>query len=311
MDVVDWLRDADPAIRWQVMQDLLDEPAEAVAAERTRVAREGWGARLLGLQGQDGQWDGGTYYPAWAATTEFTGQPWTATHYSLLLLHDLGVDPDDESVRAAVARVRESSCWDDGGPFFFEGEVEPCINGMVVALGSYFGEDVSGVVERLIDEQLQDGGWNCEAPEGSVRSSFHTTICVLEGLLAYEHATGGSAEVRSDRGRGEEYLLERRLFRRRSTGEVIKPAWVQPAFPTRWHYDILRGLDHLRRSGSSPDPRVDEAVERLAAARSDDGTWRLERVHPGATHFDLEPVGEASRWITPRALRVLDWYSAS
>lgn len=311
MTVVDWLMDADAAIRWQVMRDLFDEPAGAVAAERARVAREGWGARLLALQSEDGQWDGGTYFPAWAATTEFTGQPWTATTYSLLLLRDLGVDPDDETVRAAIARVRKSSRWEEGDQPFFEGEVEPCINGLAVAIGAYFGEDVSDVVERLLGEQLDDGGWNCEAAEGSVRSSFHTTICVVEGLLEYEQSTGGSAPVQGARARGEEYLLDRRLYRRRSTGEVINPEWAQPAFPTRWHYDILRGLDHLRQSGAAPDPRATEAVELLAAARDDDGTWRLEKVHPGAVHFELEQVGGPSRWNTLRALRVLDWYGAS
>jgi hypothetical protein len=309
MTVVDWLMEGDPAIRWQVMRDLLDEPSEVVAAERARVAREGWGARLLALQGDDGQWDGGTYFPAWAETTEFTGQPWTATTYTLLLLRDLGADPGDERVRAAIGRVRESSRWEEGGQPFFEGEVEPCINGMAVAIGAYFGEEVSGIVEKLLGEQLADGGWNCQAAEGSVRSSFHTTINVVEGLLEYEAATGGSDAVRTARARGEEYLLERRLLRRRSTGDVIEPDWLHPVYPPRWHYDILRGLDHLRRSGADPDPRAAEAVELLEAA-GDDGTWRLERVHSGAVHFDLEEVGGPSRWNTLRARRVLDWYEA-
>ncbi len=205
MTVLDWLLDSDPAIRWQVLRDLADAPAEVVAAERARVATEGWGARLLALQGEDGQWAGGAFFPhgKWDRNEP---QPWTATANSLVLLQEFGVDPHAESVRQAVAQVREHCRWEHAGQPFFSGEVEPCINGMVVALGAYFDQDVDGVVARLLGEQLEDGGWNCEAENGSVRSSFHTTINVLEGLLAHERATGGSAESIAARRRGEEYL---------------------------------------------------------------------------------------------------------
>ena len=241
-----WLLDSDPAIRWQVLRDLTGTPAETVAAERARVASEGWGARLLALQGEDGQWAGGALFPARRPVDPngrpIAGQPWTATAYSLVLLRDFGIDPQDDRVRRALARVRDNCRWEHAGQPFFSGEVEPCINGMVITLGVYFGQNVESVVGRLLGEQLDDGGWNCEAENGSVRSSFHTTIRVLEGLLAYEQATGGSAEVIAARRRGEEYLLERRLFRRQSSGAVIDPAWLQFSFPTRWHYDVLRGL---------------------------------------------------------------------
>lgn len=195
------------------------------------------------------------------------------------------------------------------GQPFFGGEVEPCINGMVVALGVYFDQDVDRVVARLLSEQLEDGGWNCEAEHGSVRSSFHTTIRVLEGLLAHEHATGGSAELRAARRRAEEYLLERKLFRRKSTGEIVDPAWLQFSFPTRWHYDVLRGLDYFRATGDQPDPRIDEAIELLRSKQQPDGTWLLENTHPGAVPFALEEGDDRpSRWNTLRALRVLGWY---
>jgi hypothetical protein len=313
--VIDWLLDSDPAVRWQVLRDLLDAPAEIVAAERSRVATEGWGARLLALQGEDGLWAGGALFPARRPTSDtgepIEGQPWTATAYSLVLLRDFGVDPHDDTVRRAVAQVREHCRWEHAGQRFFSGEVEPCINGMVATLGAYFDQDVDGVVARLVGEQLEDGGWNCEAENGSVRSSFHTTIRVLEGLLAHERATGGSAESIAARRRGEQYLLERRLFRRKSTGAVVDPAWLQFSFPTRWHYDVLRGLEYFRAAGDPPDPRVDEAVELLHSRRQPDGTWLLENTHPGAVHFALEDGdGRPSRWNTLRALRVLDWYSA-
>jgi len=308
MTVLEWLLDSDPGIRWQVLRDLADAPADAVAAERARVAKEGWGARLLDLQGEDGQWAGGALFPA-RRDRSVKGQPWTATAYSLVLLCDLGVDPQCERVRRVVAQVREHCRWEHAGQPFFSGEVEPCINGMTLVLGACFGQDVDGVAARLAGEQLEDGGWNCQAENGSVRSSFHTTIRVLEGLLAHERATGGSAESIAARRRGEEYLLERKLFRRKSTGAVVDPAWLQFSFPTRWHYDVLRALEYFRAAGERPDTRIDEAVNLLRSKRQPDGTWLLENTHPGVVHFALdEGDGRPSRWNTLRALRVLRWY---
>lgn len=316
MDVLDWLLDSDPAIRWQVLRDLCDAPAEVVAAERARVASEGWGKRVLDLQGDDGLWAGGALFPARGGQplpwTREEGQPWTATAYSLQLLCDLGVDPADERVRRAVERVRDHARWEHDNQPFFEGEVEPCINGMVVVLGSCFSQDVDPVVDRLVAEQLEDGGWNCEAEFGSVRSSFHSTIRVLEGLLAHERATGGSVAATAARRRGEAYLLERHLFRRLSTGEVVDPAWLQFSFPTRWHYDVLRGLEHVRAAGGPPDPRLDEAIGIVRSKRQPDGTWLLENTHRGAIHVALEDGdGRPSRWNTLRALRVLRWSERS
>ena len=309
MDVIDWLLDSDPAIRWQVMRDLMDAPASDVAAERARVADQGWGARLLSLQGDDGQWAGGACFPAGFRWGAEQGQPWTATLPTLQLLYDFGIDPADERVRRAVAAVRDGCRWEHAGQRFFDGEVEPCINGRVVTLGSYFGQDVVGVVARLLGEQLEDGGWNCEAERGSTRGSFHTTICVLEGLLACERAGGAAAEVLAARHRGEEYLLERTLFRRKSTGDVIDAAWLAFSFPVWWHYDVLRGLDYFCAAADAPDARLEEAIALLRSKRQPDGTWLLEHTHRGAMHFALEDGdGRPSRWNTLRALRVLRWY---
>jgi hypothetical protein len=227
----------------------------------------------------------------------------------LQLLHDLGIDPADDRVREAVSQVRDHCRWEHAGQPFFSGEVEPCINGRTVSLGTYFGQDVEGVVARLLGEQLEDGGWNCEAENGSVRSSFATTINVLEGLRAHERATGGSAESIAARRRGEEYLLERRLARRKSTGDIVNPAWLQFSFPIRWHYDVLRALEYFRSVGDVPDPRMDEAIGLLRSKQQPDGTWLLENTHPGRVHFALEDGdGRPSRWNTLRALRVLRWY---
>jgi hypothetical protein len=299
MAVMEWLLDSDPSIRWQVMQDLMDAPDEVVAAERSRVASEGWAARLLDLQAPDGQWGGGAYvFPGWTSTTD-----------TLMLLRQMGLDPTSARARAAVALVRDTS-WGaefDDAPFF-EGEIEPCINGRVFASGAYFGEASERLLDRLLRGQLEDGGWNCEAPR-SRRSSFHSTICVLEGLLEYERTTGITAPVSNARLRGHEYLLERRMFRSLSTGGVIDPAWMQFSFPPRWHYDVLSGLDYLRRAGAEADQRLAEAIELVEKKQGSDGRWLLENPHPGQVHFEMEDgPGTASRWNTLRALRVLDWY---
>jgi len=314
MTVVDWLLDSDPAIRWQVLRDLVDAPVEVVEAARARIAVEGWGDQLLALQGEDGQWAGGACFPArnFREWDKSPGQPWISTLPTLQLLHDFGVDPCSDRVRRAVALVRDHCRWEHAGQPFFSGEVEPCINGRTLTLGTYFHQNVDGVATRLLGEQLEDGGWNCEAENGSVRSSFATTINVLEGLLSRERATRGSAELIAARRRGEEYLLERKLLRRKSTGEVVSPSWLQFSFPVRWHYDVLRALEYFRSAGDVPDPRMDEAIELLRSKQQPDGTWLLENTHPGMIHFELEDGdNQPSRWNTLRALRVLRWYEQS
>jgi hypothetical protein len=310
MTLMDWLLDSDPAIRWQVLRDLVHAPAEVIAGERARVTTEGWGARLLSLQGEDGRWAGGACFPAQSFNWRVEkGQPWTSTLPTLQLLCDFGIDPSSERVRRAVAQVRDNCRWEHAGQPFFSGEVEPCINGRTVRLGVYFQQNVDQVVARLVAEQLQDGGWNCEAENGSVRSSFDTTINVLEGLLAHQRATCGTAESIAARRRGEQYLLERKLFRRKSTGEVVSPAWLQFSFPIRWHYDVLRALEYFRSAGDAPDPRMDEAIHLLRSKQQPDGAWLLENTHPGKVHFALEDGdGRPSRWNTLRAMRVLNWY---
>ena len=302
MTVIDWLLDSDPAIHWQVMRDLTSEPLDVVTAERAKVATEGWGARLLALQGTDGQWAGYTYNPHHRAEP---GQPWNTTAWSLQQLREFGVEPGNERVQQAIERVREHSRWEYDNLPFFTGEVEPCINGLTVALGAYYGEDVSPIVDRLLTEQLEDGGWNCDADRGSTRSSFHTTIAVLDGLREF----GGGPEVARARHRAQEYLLDRYLMRRLSDGAVPDETWLQFSYPTRWYYDVLRALDYLRGVGATPDPRMAEAIGLVEIKRGGDGRWLLENTHLGAVPFELEPGdGQPSRWNTLRALRVLAWY---
>jgi len=308
--LIDWLLDADPAIRWQVLRDLTDAPADVVAAERARVATDGWGARLLAARDPDGQWMGGACFPRRGDPPEDGSQPWTATLPVLRELRDFGLDPASDIARETTALVAANCLWEYDDLPFFAGEVEPCINGGAVALGAYFGADVDGIVTRLLADELDDGGWNCDTERGSTVSSFSSTICVLEGLLEHQRATGGSAQLSAARARGEQYLLERSLFRRRSTGQVADDAWLQFSFPTRWHYDVLRGLEYFREADVR-DPRLAEAIELVRSKRQLDGTWLLENTHPGAVHVRLEDGdGHSSRWNTLRALRVLDWWDA-
>ena len=298
MDTLDWLLDADPAIRWQAMRDLMEASPATAAAARARVAREGIAAEVLARQGSDGAW-------------HRTDTPdWLPTLFTMQLLRATGVDRGDSGVASAVARLQAGFRWHEsfGAKSFFDGEVEPCINGGVLALGAYFGRPTGSLAHRLIGEQLEDGGWNCESPK-STRSSFHTTICVLEGLHEYERAVGSTPEIAAARRRGDEYLLDRNLFRRRSTGEVANPAFLTFAFPPRYHYDVLRALDYFRAAGARPDARMDEAVHVVRSRRQPDGRWLLDRSHDEALAFALgESVGEPSRWNTLRALRVLRWY---
>jgi hypothetical protein len=305
MDVIAWLLEGDPAIRWQVLRDLTDGSPDEVAAERARVEHEGWGAQLLAAEDEDGLWAGGACFPRGYAGG--VGQPWTATMHTLQTLELLGLEPSSGSARQAIALVAANGRWDHAGQPYFAGEVEPCINGRTIDTGAYFGVDVAGIVERILGEPLEDGGWNCEAERGSVRSSFDTTINVLDGLLEVERTGGGTLETREARRSGEEYLLERGLFRRKSTGEVAVPGYLDFAFPYYWHYDVLRALDYFRSAGD-PDPRMAEAVEVVRSKPQPDGRWLLDHVHPGIVHLDLEAVGEPSRWNTLRALRVLAWW---
>jgi hypothetical protein len=301
VDTLGWLLDADPAIRWQAMRDLTDASPEAIALERARVPREGLGAEIIARQGADGAW-------------HREGSPdWLPTLFTLQLLRATGIDRAAPTVVSAVARLRAGFRWHEelGKKPFFEGETEPCINGGALALGAYFGHPSETLVHRLLREQLGDGGWNCEAPK-STRASFHTTICVLEGLLEYEHAVGSTPDVTAARKRGEEYLLTRGLFRRLSSGEVANPEFLELAFPPRYHYGVLRALDYLRATGAPPDPRAGDAMRLVEKRRQPGGEWLLERAYDESLALPFpESAGEPSRWNTLRALRVVRWFEGA
>ena len=295
---IKWLLDSDPSIRWQVMRDLTGEAPGAIAAERSRIASEGWGAQLLARQSPNGSWPGGQWD--------------LVTLWSLVVLKDLGLDPASEQARKMIDRVDRGLVFEplNNRPFL-HGETEPCINGRILGIGAHFKEPNDALAAQLLDEQLEDGGWNCDAPK-SCRSSFHSTICVLEGLLAYERAGRKLAALTKARSRAENYLLERRMFRSLRTGEAIDKHWLRFSFPMHWHYDILRGLDYLRDAGIKPDSRIDDAIEIVMKRRHQNGRWPMNLLHREQIPLEMETeVGRASRWNTLRALRVLRWYSDS
>ncbi len=300
-DVHAWLLDSDPAIRWQVFADLDRAPAEVVDAERQRVATEGWGARLLAVQDPDGTWAGALYSPKWTSTT-----------YTLLLLHWLGLPTGHPAALAGCERL-----WD--GANYFEGglnlaktirQPETCITAMLVLLARSFGHDdprVDRAVQWLLDQQLADGGWNCETVRcGSQHGSFHTTISTLDALHRYE-TTGGGLPVSDAAQRGRAFFCDHHLYRSHRTGAVVDPAFTKFPFPPQWHFDIVRGLEHFRTADAERDPRLADAIDVIRQRRRTDRTWPVQRGHPGRSWFRLEEPGP-SRWATLRALRVLNWW---
>jgi hypothetical protein len=313
--VVDWLIDSDPSIRWQVLRDLLDAPQQVWSAERDKIEVEGWGARILSLQDPDGQWAGGSYIPKdfTKDERETVGFPWTATAHTLSLLREFGLNPHSETAMKTTKLVGQFCRWDEGNQLFWEGETEECINGGTVANGAYFGADVEPIVQRLLGDKQNDGGWNCERCNGSTVSSFATTMNVLEGLLEYERATGGTPQSVEARRAGEEYLLKRHLFRRLTTSQPADEKYLQFLHPDYWQYDVLRALDYFRSAGlltnSKPDPRLEEAIDHVRSKRQSDGKWLLDWKMPGRIWFDVDDgPGKPSQWITLRAMRVLKWW---
>ena len=316
--LLDWLLDSDPALRWQVERDLAGAPEETWRATRARVAEEGFGAQLLARQDPDGQWAGGAYFPAdfdfaGPEAEESAGQPWTATTWSLNMLREWGLDP---SVLAGTAeRLAANSRWEYEGLPYWGGEVDCCINGYTLANGAWLGADVAGLVDWFAEHRMADGGWNCEWVEGSTRSSFHSTLNSLKGLLWYDLLTD-EPTTRELRSSGEEYLLERRLYRRLSTGEPVASWATRFAYPFRWIYSVLNAADYFRAAalldGQPPDPRMADAINLIRAARRPDGTWVQACRHPGRVWFEVDvPEGEPSPWLTFYATRVLEWWDAT
>jgi hypothetical protein len=318
--LTDWLLDSDPALRWQVERDVTHEPREVWESTRARVATEGFGARLLARQDSDGQWAGGAFFPGdfdfdGPEAADGAGQPWTATTWTLNSLREWGLDSTVLRDRGTAELLAANSRWEYEDLPYWGGEVDCCINAWTVSNGLWLGADISGIVDWFVEHRLADGGWNCEWVEGSTRSSFHSTLNALKGLLDYDVATGGTDATRAARHSGEEYLLTRGLFRRLSTGEPVA-TWVDRfRYPMRWSYSVLNAAEYFRQrsllADTAPDPRMADAIELIRAARQPDGTWLQGAVLPGRVWFDVDVAeGEPSKWLTLSGIRVLDWWDA-
>lgn len=317
---ITWLLDSDPALRWQVERDLVGRPPEVWEATRAQTSAEGFGARLLAHQDSDGQWAGGAFFPAdfdfdGPEAAEGAGQPWTATTWTLNSLREWGVDSVVLRERRTVELLAEHSRWEYEDLPYWSGEVDCCINAWTVANGVWLGADITGIVDWFLEHRLSDGGWNCDWVEGSTRSSFHSTLNSLKGLLAYDTATGGTEETRAARRSGQEYLLQRGLFRRLSTGEPVGPWIDQFAYPFRWSYNVLNAADYFRQASlldsSGADPRMADAIELIRAARQPNGTWLQGDRHPGRVWFEVDaPEGQPSKWLTLFGTRVLTWWDS-
>jgi len=271
------------------------------------VAIEGWGARLLELQDLEGTWAGGMYSPKWISTT-----------YTMLLLRDLGLPPHNDQAQKACALLLDRGLYHDSGIGFGWGRSETCVTGIVLSILSWFRFDdarVDTIADHLLEEQMADGGWNCQRPFGATHASMNTTILALEGLLLYERHRARAARklraVRTAQRRGREFLLDHRLYRSHRTGEVIKRDFVRLAYPPQWHFDILRGLDYFRAADAEKDERLADAIEVLVDKRRPDGRWVLEHRYRARYWFQLETMRRQSRWNTLRALRVLRWWEAT
>lgn len=311
-DAINWLLEGDPAIRWQVQQDLLRASDSSVMRERRKVAREGWGARLLAEQDPGGRWE-----PGVTSDKGLYSPKWTSTTYTMLLLRDFGLAPNNRQARKACKILLDEGIREDGGIMYglwgqWLHRGETCVTGMVLSILSYFELDddrLDIVAGNLVKQQMPDGGWNCRRPAGATHSSMNTTISVLEGLRRYELSRGsGSRKIRAAQRRGREFLLDHRLFRSHRTGNIIKSAFLKFVFPPRWHYDVLRALDYFQAVNAPRDERLSEAIDLVKNARNEDGTWNLQYAYRGKVYFEMEPLGQPSRWNTLRALRVLKWW---
>ena len=317
MDLLAWMLDTDPSLRWQVQRDLADEPEAVWQATRALVPQVGFGRMLLDRQDPDGQWAGGSFFPAgfFDLTDEQRGpgQPWTATTWALNDLRLWGVDAS--AMGDTMQKVGANSTWEYNDGPYWEGEVDVCINSWTLSSGAWLGADVSTMVRWFGEHQMADGCWNCEWEEGSTRGSFHSTLNALRAILYYEQVTGDTS-LREARHRGEEYLLERRLLYRLSTGELVGDFVTRFTYPFRSYYKALTAVDYFRdvalHDGTAPDARLADAVDLIRRNRQPDGTWLQQPRHPGAQWFEVDvPPGEPSPWLTFYGTRVLDWWEKS
>jgi len=303
-EVIGWLLEGDAAVVWQVQRDILNRAESTWSRTRRRVAREGWGARLLAHRAEDGRWGGGLYQPKW-----------TSTFYTLRLLTQLGLPPSHRAAQSSCRLLLDEGVTKSGGvSLWSSGQTDTCVTAMLLSMACYFGiaddERCDRMLSWLLSEQMDDGGWNCARKRGARHSSFHTTISSLEGLHAFESTRGHDATIRRAADRGRDYFLRHRLYRSERTGKVVRSSFTKISFPPRWFFDVLRGLEHFIAIDAPWDDRLSDAVNVLISARTKDDRWRAQNWHSGKEYFRIEGGREPSRMNTLRALRVLCWVDA-
>ena len=303
--IISWLLEGDPSIRWQVQRDLLNSSPTKYESERRKIAKEGWGARLLALQDSSGTWGGGMYGPKWTSTT-----------YTMLTLRMIGLPPNNPQAKRACKLFLEEGFYTDGGINFFSyawKHSETCVTGMILALLAYFrypDERIHAIADHMINQQMPDGGWNCDSYKGATHSSFHTTITTLEALYEYQCTFPEKKKrISQVRARGHEFLLAHRLYKSHRTGKVFDPKMTTMPFPHRWRYDVIRALDYFQACNAPRDECMSDAIELLQSKQKKDGLWPVNSGMSGRKYFDLEVAGQPSRWNTLRALRILKWWN--
>ncbi|MCF8241607.1 MAG: hypothetical protein K9J16_09495 [Melioribacteraceae bacterium] len=302
--VINWLLEGDPSIRWQTLRDIAGANKNTFNIERAKIESEGWGAKLLSLQDENGLWAKGIYTPKWTSTT-----------YTLLLLKRFGLNPNNRQAKKAANILIDKGLYNDGGINFFQSlkNSETCVTGMVLSLASYFKinhEKITSLVDHLLNHQFKDGGWNCQWYRGATHSSFNTTLSVLEALDDFQNFSDyKSTDINISVSKAHEFLFAHRLYKSDKTGKVVSSTFTKFSFPPRWHYDVLRVMDYFQHKKIPFDERMSDGLDLIFKKREKSGKWKLQQKYPGKTFFDMENVGEPSRWNTLRSLRVINFYT--
>lgn len=298
-EILAWLIEGDVSIQYQVHRDLLGINKPAL---QHKIESEGWGLQFLNARKPNGHWGLGFYQPKW-----------TSTHYTLLDLKNLNISPNNKLIKETLQLIFEKEKAKDGGikPIGTTQTSDVCINGMVLNYACYFNTEenlVRSVVDALLAQKMEDGGFNCQSNrKGATHSSLHTTLSVLEGILEYERNgyTYRLDELRKAKLESQEFILIHHLFRSDKTGNIIHPNFLKLYYPCRWYYDILKAMAYFQSANARYDQRMDDAMDLIISKRTKDGSWKLAAAHPGQTHMAMEQAGKPSRWNTLRALRIL------
>jgi hypothetical protein len=302
-EIIKWLLDGDEAIQYQVHRDLLGKNKNDL---RRKIDTEGWGAQFLAKQNIDGHWGKKFYQPKWIST-----------HYTLLDLRNLCINPMNRNITNTINMVLSDEKGKDGGilPIGADQICDVCVNGMFLNYASYFKPDLEkmkSIIDFIASQKLEDGGFNCEfnSRKGAVHSSLHSTISVLEGITEFEKNGYNYRleELLEAKQSSIEFILNHQLYRSHRTGEIINNSFLKFPYPSRWYYDILRALDYFQYSNTEYDVRMQPAIDILLQKRNKENTWNLNAKYPGKVHFDMEVAGKPSRWNTLRALRVLNHF---